>query len=234
MAVNGNAQRHRGSIYGARTVGRVDGASPTGAPAGTATTIRWNSADKAPNATLSNSDRTLTSSSGTSGARSTLSWASSSKIYIPLTIDAIVGSITVAFGLATSATSLTAADSGGSYVQNHADAQISGQSIMWVPRAASTITVPSTYGVIASNIGWRVFSPAGSNFGIAADFAAGKGWFQLPGGGFMGDPANGLDPVFTWTPGSLTLFLWGLTTTTGQISIPATTIYAAPAGFAVA
>jgi len=210
------------------------GGSAAGTPAGAATTVRWNPADKAAAAVLSNSDRTLTSSGASDGgARSVGSWATG-KRYFELVVDAVTGNTNEsAFGLATSATSLTALSSGGSFLQCAQASGSAGIGLFSSPRFAATITRAAPWYNATLN-GTGLIGPTTSTLRIAADFDAGNVWFGI-GAGWLGDPANGVAPAATWTGGSLTLFLWAVCYgNTNQFSIPLATAYAAPAGFAVA
>lgn len=200
----------------------IGGAGATGgAPAGTATTFRFNSADN-DGLTLSDSDRSAVAAVA-GGVRGVASY-SSGKLYFEYLIAVLGDNDANMFGVANASAVLATNSS--------------------VDRAVATPTAVAFQYNALVGAGLGATAAANANiiaalnrtFCVAYDANIGSLWFGL-NGLFFGSPANGTGAQITGLTIGGPYFPYirlGNAGTSMKLTIPLLTAYAAPAGFSVA
>jgi hypothetical protein len=167
----------------------------------------YNPADKGANAVLSNGNRTLVSSSGHAGARSTAS-KSSGKVYVEPRLDTD-GDGDTSCGICVASSSLTGGYIG--FVDSNAWGYLHDGSVR-------SNTLVDTYDAYT----------AGDVIGLALDSGANKLWFSKNGVWQSGGPEAGSGGLTI----SASTFYIGAMCSGGTVwSIPVPTTYAVPGGF---
>lgn len=216
-AISGGVKRLVGSITGGLTLaGTLTG---TG---GGVSTIAFDPARKSSNLTLSNSNFTVDGQGGFHSACIADSVSGTQKKYIEFVNDS---STTAEFGWGVFPA--------GANLDKYAGQEGNDGFANWMYND-SYLTGPSFtagYGVAGSAASFG--KPFANNvYMLAIDCAAGKLWVGVNGAwNNLGDPATGVRPAATFTPG-LTLYP-SVTSNVGgfTISVPAHASYDAPAGF---
>lgn len=181
--------------------------------AGATQTIRWNPADKAANAVLSNNDTQLSSNSGACGARTT-KLIPSGKFYAEFA-DVVAGLSATSCGIGTAAAALTG------YVGTDAN----GYGYL-----QGTGTVRNNTADVAS--GGATYT-TGDVIGCAVDTTLLRVWFSKNGAWqFGGNPATGTGAV-SISAGSYYFMAITSATNSGVWGINVTPRYAPPAGFSL-
>lgn len=207
------------------STGRPGGSS--GIAAGATTTMRWDPANKSANITLSNGNRTAVSSSGTCTVFGDT--ALSGLIYIEVALDGQgpAGGQWLYIGVAGGGTARNDAPGSNKGAWFYLTSTGGSPASFGTPQAANGPSVTATKG-IASIANADVLR-------IAFNSVTGEVWFGVAGTWFRGDPASDLLPSgSSLTGGSYYLYAALLNNATNpQLSIPTTTTYPAPAGYAV-